>query len=138
MSTNFQNKVAALVGRGAQKQNAQRFARNVEKAYRREVDRSAEVLETIEDQISDLESLEGVNLKANSGLDVSAATSYVTGMVELRMKADLAKLRLNTAQRLYIEDFGKYAAPATSVEAVQAEVEAEKVPRATRGSKAGK
>ena len=75
MSTNFQNKVTALVGRGAQKQNAQRFARNVEKAYRREVDRSAEVLETIEDQIADLESLEGVNLKANSGLDVSAATS---------------------------------------------------------------
>ena len=138
MSTNFQNKVTALVGRGAQKQNAQRFARNVEKAYRREVDRSAEVLETIEDQIADLESLEGVNLKANSGLDVSAATSYVTGMVELRMKADLAKLRLNTAQRLYIEDFGAYAAPATSVEAVQAEVEAEKAPRATRGSKAGK
>ena len=137
MSTNFQNKVTALVGRGAQKQNAQRFARNVEKAYRREVDRSAEVLETIEDQIADLESLEGVNLKANSGLDVSAATSYVTGMVELRMKADLAKLRLNTAQRLYIEDFGTYAAPATSVEAVQAEVEAEKAP-ATRGSKAGK
>ena len=33
MSTNFQNKVTALVGRGAQKQNAQRFARNVEKAY---------------------------------------------------------------------------------------------------------
>ena len=137
MSTNFQNKVTALVGRGAQKQNAQRFARNVEKAYRREVDRSAEVLETIEDQIADLESLEGVNLKANSGLDVSAATSYVTGMVELRMKADLAKLRLNTAQRLYIEDFGKYA-PATSVEAVQAEVEADKAPRATRGAKAGK
>lgn len=137
MSTNFQNKVTALVGRGAQKQNAQRFARNVEKAYRREVDRSAEVLETIEDQIADLESLEGVNLKANSGLDVSAATSYVTGMVELRMKADLAKLRLNTAQRLYIEDFGVYAAPATSVEAVQAAVEAEKAP-ATRGRKAGK
>ena len=54
------------------------------------------------------------------------------------MKADLAKLRLNTAQRLYIEDFGKYAAPATSVEAVQAEVEADKAPRATRGAKAGK
>ena len=40
------------------------------------------------------------------------------------MKADLAKLRLNTAQRLYIEDFGKFAAPATSVEAVEEELKA--------------
>lgn len=137
MSTNFQNKVNGLVGRGAQKQNAQRFARNVEKAYRREIDRAAEVVETLEDQIADLESLEGVNLKSNTGLDTSAATGYVTGMVELRMKADLANLRLNTAQRLYIEDFGKHVAPATSVEAVQAEVEAKEAP-ATRGRKAGK
>lgn len=137
MSTNFQNKVKGLVGRGAQKQNAERFARNVDKAYRREIDRAAEVVESLEDQIADLESLEGVNLKTNIGLNVEAANDYVVKMVDLRMKADMANLRLGIAQRLYIEDFGKHMAPATSVEAVQAAVEAEKAPT-TRGRKAGK
>ena len=45
-------------------------------------------------------------------------------MVDLRMKVEMATLRLNIAQRLYIEDFGKHMAPATSVEAVEEELKA--------------
>ena len=59
--SNFQTRINNLVGKGAQKQSAERFARNVNKAYRREIDRAAEVVETLEDSIADIESLEGVN-----------------------------------------------------------------------------
>lgn len=122
--SNFQTRINNLVGKGAQKQSAERFARNVNKAYRREIDRAAEVVETLEDSIADIESLEGVNLKANTGLNVETANKYVNEMVDLRMKVEMATLRLNIAQRLYIEDFGKHMAPATSVEAVEEELKA--------------
>ena len=122
--SNFQTRINNLVGKGAQKQSAERFARNVNKAYRREIDRAAEVVETLEDSIADIESLEGVNLKANTGLNVETANKYVNEMVDLRMKVEMATLRLNIAQRLYIEDFGKHMAPATSVEAVEEELRA--------------
>ena len=122
--SNFQTRINNLVGKGAQKQSAERFARNVNKAYRREIDRAAEVVETLEDSIADIESLEGVNLKANTGLNVETANKYVNEMVDLRMKVEMATLRLNIAQRLYIEDFGKHIAPATSVEAVEEELKA--------------
>lgn len=133
--SNFNLKVQALVGRGAQKTNATRFARNVDKAYRREIDRAAEVVERLEDEIADLESLEGVNLKSNTGLDTAAATSYVSNMVQARLKLDIARVHLRTAQNLYIEDFGKHVAPATSVEAVQEAVQEEIVVRKARASK---
>ena len=122
--SNFQTRINNLVGKGAQKQSAERFARNVNKAYRREIDRAAEVVETLEDSIADIESLEGVNLKANTGLNVETANKYVNEMVDLRMKVEMATLRLNIAQRLYIEDSGKHMAPATSVEAVEEELKA--------------
>ena len=122
--SNFQTRINNLVGKGAQKQSAERFARNVNKAYRREIDRAAEVVETLEDSIADIESLEGVNWKANTGLNVETANKYVNEMVDLRMKVEMATLRLNIAQRLYIEDFGKHMAPATSVEAVEEELKA--------------
>lgn len=101
----FQTTLLALVGKGAQKRNVQRYSKEVKKSYRKHLEILEDRLEDIEDKIDDLTSHTTVNIKTGAGTSKDDANQYVMARAALLLEKIEVKDKIKAFKKAYIEDF---------------------------------
>lgn len=122
---NFKTSLLALVGKGAQKRNVEKYARSVKKAYQKQIDKLEEEIEEAEDTLEDLTTHAKVNIKTGAGTTVADATNYVEERIKGGVLLAELKVELKIAKKAFEQDFPRgevdlgseeIAAAATSTE----------------------
>ena len=102
---NFKQSLLALVGKGAQKRNVEKYARTVKKSYQKQIDKLEEQIEEVEDALEDLTTHSKVNIKTGAGTSIQDAANYVEERIKAGVFLAELKVELKIAKTAYDLDF---------------------------------
>ena len=101
MSTNFKDALTALIGKGAQKRNVERYSKAVKKAYKNEIERIEDEIEKGEDFLDDLTSHVEVDIKTGRGTGSDDAIKYVITRTKTNIKLAELHVELRIVKAAY-------------------------------------
>lgn len=102
---NFKTSLLALVGKGVEKRNVEKYARSVKRAYQKKIERLEEQIEEVEDQLEDLTTHANVNIKTGAGTTVADAANYVEERIKGGLLLAELKIELKIAKKAFEQDF---------------------------------
>ena len=111
MTTNFKDALTALIGKGAQKRNVERYSKAVKKAYKNEIERIEDEIEKGEDFLDDLTSHVEVDIKTGRGTGSEDAIKYVNTRIKTNIRLAELHVELRIAKAAYKSDFPSSSTP---------------------------
>lgn len=118
MSTNFKDALTALIGKGAQKRNVERYSKAVKKAYKNEIERIEDEIEKGEDFLDDLTSHVEVDIKTGRGTGSDDAIKYVITRTKTNIKLAELHVELRIVKAAYKSDFPSNSTPVEAAPAI--------------------